>query len=160
MPDWNQPDNYAPIPNPTPPPPMLLNVGDYPNWCAPTAAADLMGYYQVFANSAHFPGTPMTWRQGLWHDGTVELGWHMDTGGWSTAGGPFPPMVGNTMLVNIGPGAVNYAKAAWLSVARAVRIVRHGRLESIPKQRAARGRTAGVARARAYRPAAGKPNVS
>ena len=37
----------------------------------------------------------------------------MDTGDWKTNDGPFPPNVGQTDLQNIGPGAVDYAKAGW-----------------------------------------------
>ncbi|MFB3890832.1 MAG: PEP-CTERM sorting domain-containing protein [Phycisphaerae bacterium] len=123
VPDWNQPDFYAPGT-------AGLNVGDYPNWCSPTAASALMGYWEDqlacagltdrqvgLGASAPYPNpvNPMTYQQGLWHDGVVELGWFMDTGGWKTAGGPFPPRgIGNTILANISPGAQTYARTAWL----------------------------------------------
>jgi hypothetical protein len=69
---------------------------------------------QAFAASPAYPGTAGTWQQGLYHDGIIEMGWHMDTGGWQTPPvGPFPPFAGNTMVVNIFPGLLSYAKGGW-----------------------------------------------
>ncbi len=120
VPDWNQPDNYAAGT-------AGLNVGDYPGWCCPTSGANLMGYWedqmgctgltdqQAFATSPAFPATGGTWQQGLWHDATVEMGWHMNTGSWQNQGPPpnFPPSAGSTALANIGPGMLNYAQGSW-----------------------------------------------
>jgi hypothetical protein len=106
VPDWHQPGD------------ILYNIAGYPNWCAPTASADLMGYWEDqrgcpgLTDSA-LPANAPLWQQGLCHDATVEIGWDMDTGGWRTNGGPFPPNAGNTILNTIGPGAVLYAQSAW-----------------------------------------------
>ncbi|MBN2584140.1 MAG: PEP-CTERM sorting domain-containing protein [Planctomycetes bacterium] len=122
VPDWDQPDDYAAV---TP----GLNVGDYPNWCSPTAGACLMGYWedqfgllgltdrQAYPGTAAFVNPPNanTFMQGLWHDGTIEMGWFMDTGGWSSAAVPqYPPGAGWTNLNAIGPGAAAYAATAWV----------------------------------------------
>jgi len=123
-PDWNQPNNYA-AGEPA------LNVGDYPAWCSPTAAACLMGYWEDTKGMAGltdgvawpgtiaggYPGTAGTHTQGLWNDGTVELGWYMDTGGFGpppVGGGPFPPLAGNTPFANIAGGMGTYATTAWV----------------------------------------------
>ncbi len=117
VPDWNQPAAYA--------------VGGYGNWCSPTAAANVMGYWedvngatgltdrQAFNASPAFPTTAGTWQQGLYHDGTVEMGWHMDTGGWQTVPRPFPPAAGSTTINKIGPGIVLYANTAYTDPAAA-----------------------------------------
>jgi len=122
VPDINQPDWYAGGGGPT----AGLNVGDYPGWCCPTSGAMVMGYWEdikgctgltdrlVFPASPAYPVTAGTWQQGLWHDGTVEMGWHMDTGGWQSVPRGFPPLFGSTMLINVGPGMLNYANAAWV----------------------------------------------
>ncbi|HOI54930.1 MAG TPA: PEP-CTERM sorting domain-containing protein [Phycisphaerae bacterium] len=122
VPDWDQPDDYA---GGTP----GLNVGDYPNWCSPTAGACLMGYWedvlgvagltdgQAHPGSVPFVNPPNagTFMQGLWHDGTIEMGWFMDTGGWSSSAMPqYPPKAGWTNLNAIGPGAAAYAITAWV----------------------------------------------
>ncbi len=118
VPDWNQPADYADVT-------AGLDAGDYPDWCSPTAAACLMGYWEdqlgftgltdwdAAPTSPAFPDTPGKWKQGLWHDGCIELGWYMDTGNWKTNLGPYPPLVGETDRADIGPGAVEYARAAW-----------------------------------------------
>ena len=115
VPDWNQPNNYGPPPA----------MNSYPMWCSPTAGANLMGYWedvmgctgltdrQAFGASPVYPGTVATWQQGLWHDGTVEMGWHMDTGTWQTAPRPFPPVMGMTTLASILPGLLSYATSGW-----------------------------------------------
>lgn len=125
VPDWNQPDSYAAS---TP----GLNVGDYPNWCTPTAGANLMGYWEdvmgstgltdgtAFPNSTPYANAAGTWQQGLWHDSTVEMGWHMDTGGWASVPRGFPPMVGSTSVNNILPGMLNYATAGWVDGATGI----------------------------------------
>ncbi len=111
VPDWNQPSAYG--------------VNGYPDWCSPTSGANIMGYWedekacgwladrQAYPNSPAYPGTLATWEQGLWHDGTIEMGWFMDTGNWNTNVGPFPPLVGGTASGNIATGLVNYAKGSW-----------------------------------------------
>lgn len=121
VPDWNQPNNYAAAT-------AGLNLNDCPQWCSPTAAADLMGYWDDQRGcagltdgvpAAVFPSPPNQnpcWQQGLWHDGTVELGWFMNTGLWQgmvPAPPTFPPFAGVTALINIGPGARAYALGAW-----------------------------------------------
>jgi len=127
VPDWNQPNNYvAGEPN--------LNLNDYPSWCSPTAAACLMGYWEdtmgasgltdgavwPATTAGGYPGTPGTHMQGLWNDGTVELGWYMDTGGFGpppAGGGPFPPKAGVTPFANIAAGMGAYAATGWLDAA-------------------------------------------
>jgi hypothetical protein len=125
VPDWNQPDSYAAA---TP----GLAVGDYPCWCAPTAGANLMGYWedvmgctgltdqQAFAASPAYPAAAGTWQQGLWHDGTIEMGWYMDTGGWQSVPRPFPPKAGSTAVANIGPGMQTYATTGWVDGATGI----------------------------------------
>ncbi|MBS3734328.1 MAG: PEP-CTERM sorting domain-containing protein [Phycisphaerae bacterium] len=111
VPDWNQPTNYG--------------VGGYPGWCSPTSGANLMGYWedvmgcsgltdqQAFTSSPGYPNTSGTWQQGLYHDGMVEMGWHMDTGSWQSTPGPFPPNSGSTTTANILPGLLSYATGGW-----------------------------------------------
>lgn len=113
VPDWNQPSNYG--------------VGGYPGWCGPTAGGNLMGYWedvmgcagltdqQAFSMSPPYPNTPGTWQQGLYHDGMIEMGWHMNTGNWQNQGPPpnFPPNAGSTNTANILPGLLGYAQASW-----------------------------------------------
>ena len=124
-PDWNQPNNYVAA-EPS------LNAGDYPSWCSPTAAACLMGYWEDTMGAIGltdgvawpgplppptYPGTVGTHMQGLWNDGTVELGWYMDTGGFGpppAGGGPFPPKAGCTPFANIAGGMANYAATGWV----------------------------------------------
>ncbi len=113
VPDWNQPLSYG--------------VVGYPLWCSPTAGANVMGYWedvnncvgltdrQAFNLTPGYPATAGTWEQGLWHDGMVEMGWFMNTGGWQGLGPPipFPPNAGSTALVNIATGLFNYATTSW-----------------------------------------------
>jgi len=111
VPDWNQPAAYG--------------VAGYPNWCTPTAAANLLGWWedqmgctgltdrQVAPASPAYANTAGTWQQGLWHDGTIELGWFMDTGSWMANNGPFPPNAGVTGLNMIGPGIAGFAAAGY-----------------------------------------------
>jgi len=118
VPDWNQPTTYG--------------VAGYPSWCSPTAGACLMGYWEdvlakvkltdakVFPLSPPYAANPATYQQGLWNDGTVEMGWYMDTGSWQTNNGPYPPNVGGTQSPNIGPGAVAYAGAGWVDPGTAI----------------------------------------
>ncbi|MGA2799163.1 MAG: autotransporter-associated beta strand repeat-containing protein, partial [Thermoguttaceae bacterium] len=101
-------------------------INGYGGWCAPTSGASVMGYWedikgkagladgQVYPNTPNYPATNNTYEQGLWHDGTIEMGWYMDTNSWRTFAGPFPPG-GNigTLEASIGPGMVNYAQGAW-----------------------------------------------
>lgn len=114
VPDWNQPLAYG--------------VAGYPDWCSPTAGGNIMGYWEDVMGTAGltdrlafpttiaggYPGTALTWQQGLWNDGIVEMGWHMDTGGWQTVPRPFPPNVGGTPLTNIGNGIVAYAASGYV----------------------------------------------
>lgn len=113
VPDWNQPTNYG--------------VVGYPNWCSPTAGGNLMGYWddvkgfnqltdnQAFAASPVYPANGGSWEQGLYHDGMIEMGWHMDTGTWKeqVPAPGFPPNAGGTAWGNILPGLLGYAHAGW-----------------------------------------------
>jgi len=129
-PDWNQPNNYVAAE-------PLLNNNDYPCWCSPTAGACLMGYWEDTMGAAgltdgvawpgppapSYPGTPGTHLQGMWNDGTVELGWYMDTGGFGpppAGGGPFPPKAGMTPFANIAGGMGAYASAGWVDAAAGI----------------------------------------
>ncbi len=122
VPDWNQPLAYG--------------IGGYPLWCSPTAGGNIMGYWEdvkgcvgltdraVFPATiaGGYPATPNTWQQGLWIDGMIEMGWHMDTGTWQSSQGganpkPFPPNSGSTQLANIGPGIVAYAGSGYVDAA-------------------------------------------
>lgn len=120
MPDWHQP---VPAPN---------NIPGYPSWCSPTATANAFGWWEDTMGAVGLtdgmlaPGTtlapagipptgPGVWNERLWQDGTVELGWHMDTGGWQTnVPQPSIPSAAGTLLSNIGPGGVMYAQGAWV----------------------------------------------
>lgn len=125
VPDWNQPNSYA-VP--------IGPGGGYPDWCVPTSSGNVMGYWEDvkgktgLADRSAYPAVPPfnppfnypanvnTWQQGLFIDGAVELGWQLDTHGWRTAGGPFPPsppLAGGTPLININPQVTTYAQAAW-----------------------------------------------
>lgn len=114
VPNWDQPSNDG--------------IAGYPGWCAPTSGAMVMGYWedklgltgladrQVYPGSPAYPSNANTWQQGLWHDGTIEMGWFMDTGSWRTNGGPFPPNAGGTVFTptdNIMTGLRLYATTAW-----------------------------------------------
>ncbi|MGD0517217.1 MAG: hypothetical protein ABSA26_06735, partial [Thermoguttaceae bacterium] len=114
VPDWNQPSAYS--------------IGPYMEWCSPTAGANIMGYWedtmgrtgladgQTFSKSPAYPVTAGTWQQGLWHDGTVEMGWLMDTDGWRTdPNRTYPPSTwgGTDRAKNIAPGLLNYATSSW-----------------------------------------------
>lgn len=121
VPDWNQPNTYAPP------------GAGYNAWCAPTAGACLMGYWEdilgksqltdakVPAQSPAYANYNLSYQEGLWHDGTVEMGWYMDTDGWRTNNGPYPPFLnGGTQLQKIGPGAVLYAGGGWVDPTSAI----------------------------------------
>ena len=114
VPDWNQPSAYG--------------INGYNGWCSPTAGANLMGYWndvkgcagltdgQAFPLTPAYPATAGTWQQGLWHDGTVEMGWMMNTGPWQTMvpASTFPPNTGGgTFLVDILPGLLSFAQGSW-----------------------------------------------
>lgn len=118
VPDWNQPVNYG-------------APAGYGGWCSPTAGSNIMGYWEDIMGcvgltdrlvmpatiAGGYPGTPGTWQQGLWIDGSIEMGWWMDTGGWRTAAIPqFPPNVWGTAIANIGPGIGLYANAGYVDV--------------------------------------------
>ena len=112
VPDWDQPSAYG--------------VAGYPSWCSPTAAANVMGYWEdvmgctgltdraLFPATPAYPATAGTWQQGLWHDGTIEMGWHMDTGTWQSSPLGFPPNAGTTATANIGPGMLAYASSGYV----------------------------------------------
>jgi len=127
VPDWNQPASYNPP-----------GGGTYPNWCVPTSAGNVMGYWEDvkgktgLADQSAYPANPVppvnppfnypanagTWKQGLFIDGAAELGWFLDTDGWRTAAGPFPPTspplgIGGTALGAINPQVTAYAQSAW-----------------------------------------------
>jgi hypothetical protein len=117
VPDWLQPSDPAPAPN----------IAGYWSWCAPTAGACLMGYWEDVLGKAGltdgqvapatvnpFPASP-SWMQGLWQDGCIELGWKMNTDGWNNQNPTqYPPnAAGGTQVINIGPGALQYATGAW-----------------------------------------------
>ncbi len=121
VPDWNQPDvnEYGND--------GLPAHNSYPYWCSPTAGGNIMGYWEdvkgcvgltdrkVFNATTNYPGTPGTWEQGLYHDGMIEMGWFMDTGGWQEMAPPmFPPGgAGGTHVAKILPGLISYAQASW-----------------------------------------------
>jgi hypothetical protein len=119
MPDWQQPN--APLP--------FGNLPGYSNWCSPTAVANAFGWWEdakgavgltdrkLFpaTNTAPPAGSPLVayqWNERLWQDGTVELGWYMDTGQWASGATGFPNVLG-TLSPAIGPGGVTYAQTAW-----------------------------------------------
>ncbi|HUU33040.1 MAG TPA: hypothetical protein VMW48_03195, partial [Vicinamibacterales bacterium] len=132
VPDWDQPYCYVPPgADPNPPP---VNTDPFDNWCSPTAAANLFGWWEdssaitgivltgltdrqawngttAYANNAAAP----LWQQGLWHDGTAELGWYMDANQWASnpAANGWPNQGTGTAFNAIGPGAVIYAGTAW-----------------------------------------------
>jgi hypothetical protein len=109
VPDWNQP---APA--------------GYPNWCSPTAGANIMGYWddvqgcdqltdnQWFNASPAYANNAGTWQQGLYQDGMVEMGWFMQTDGWVPPPAQFPPGWNGTTLNKILPGLLGYAHTAWV----------------------------------------------
>ncbi|MGD0655529.1 MAG: autotransporter-associated beta strand repeat-containing protein [Thermoguttaceae bacterium] len=139
IPDWNQPADYFDS--------FGTPIVSYPEWCGPTAGASIMGFWEdnpviyngnqvglragiadgmVFPNSPAFPaatpgspGTPGTWQQGLWHDGTIEMGWFMNTQTWRTnmplSFPPGPPSFGGggTDPEKVGSALVSYAAAYW-----------------------------------------------
>ena len=136
VPDWNQPyDGYLadpnpPTPNPAPPPTWNPNNFDpYDNFCTPTAAANLFGWWedvkgftgltdrQAYPNTPAYPNNanPPTWQQGLWHDGNIELGWYLDTNDVDLAKYVMPPdgHLG-TWLTDIAPGLSAYGGGAWV----------------------------------------------
>jgi hypothetical protein len=114
MPDWQQP--------------AASGINGYPEWCSPTAVANAFGWWEDAKNCVgltdrkQYPNTnaapagnppPGQWNELLWQDGTIELGWYMDTGPWQT-NNPQVPGNGGTQSGMIGPGGVNYAKGAWV----------------------------------------------
>ena len=126
VPDWNQPyDGYLADPNPGPPP---NNADPYDNYCTPTAAANLFGWWedakgfvgitdrQAFPNTPAYPNNvnPPTWQQGLWHDGNIELGWQLDTNDVDPMKYGLPDGHLGTWLSDIAPGLSAYGNAAWV----------------------------------------------
>lgn len=125
VPDWHQPyDTYVP---PGPDPNVALPINPYDNFCTPTAAANLLGWWEdmqgftgltdrqvapltaAFANNIVAP----TWQQGLWHDGNIELGWYLDTNDVDPAKYALPDGHLGTRLVDIAPGLMTYSSGAW-----------------------------------------------
>lgn len=116
MPDWQQPTDPA------------VSVWGYPNWCSPTAVANVFGWWEDAKGAASLtdgwlspltrenpPGAPLQaglWKEKLWQDGTIELGWYMNTGGWQSNNPQVPGLTGTT-FANVSSGAVAYAKTAW-----------------------------------------------
>jgi len=125
VPDWNQPYLGA-YPNDINLPGTVANPG-YPGWCSPTAGANLMGYWEdvkgytgltdrlAFGATTNYPATFGTWQQGLYHDGVIEMGWKMNTGGWrdQKPSPSFPPFAAGTNLVDILTGLLGYAQSGW-----------------------------------------------
>ncbi len=126
VPDWQQPyDTYVP-PGPDPNPGQPVNP--YDNYCTPTAAANLFGWWedvngftgltdrQAFPNTAAYTGNaaPPTWQQGLWHDATIELGWYLDTNDVDPLKYGPPDAHTGTWLVDIAPGLAGFGNAAWV----------------------------------------------
>ncbi|MFW6162357.1 MAG: PEP-CTERM sorting domain-containing protein [Planctomycetota bacterium] len=130
VPDWNQPEDYGDFDQPPDGPPggPPGKKGVY-EWCSPTAAANVMGWFEdtqganfdglgdgfVYPNAhAAYPdsdtqgnGNPdglPDWRQGQWHDGTIEMGFDMDTQGWLTNN----PNQSGTKLAKVVPGLGTY----------------------------------------------------
>jgi len=113
VPDWNQPANYG--------------IAGYIGWCAPTAGGNVAGYWedvkgavglsdrQVMPGGPPYANNPGTYRQGLFNDGQIEMGYYMGTNGWGPPPNTqFPPNTfAGTPLPNIGPGFQSYAQAAW-----------------------------------------------
>ena len=127
VPDWNQPyDTYVPPgPDPTP-----ANTDPYDNYCTPTAAANLFGWWEdvngftgltdrtaftAIPNTAAYTGNanPPTWQQGLWHDATIELGWYLDTNDVDPFKYGVPDGHTGTWLVDIAPGLAGFGNAGW-----------------------------------------------
>lgn len=114
MPDWQQP--------------AASGINGYPEWCSPTAVANAFGWWEDTKNCVgltdrlKYPNTnaapagnplPGQWNELLWQDGTIELGWYMDTGPWQT-NNPQVPGNGGTQSGAIGIGGVSYANGAWV----------------------------------------------
>lgn len=114
VPDWHQPQMYA-APNgnfvqpPDGPPGPPAGPPGVMDWCTPTAAANVMGWYEdtqgaVFSGAGDGIAYPNTlpagypnndtnagapdnlpdYQQNQWNDGSVEMGYYMDTRGWKT----------------------------------------------------------------------------
>jgi len=106
VPDWNQPATYGAAPDsfvqPLDGPPQGAPNG-VAGWCTPTAASNMMGWLedqkgyagladgiaynavpnrqQPYPNNGVLDGVP-DWPQNKWLDGTIEMGYQMDTQGW------------------------------------------------------------------------------
>lgn len=112
VPDWNQPASYG--------------VMGYPNWCSPTAGGNLFGYWEdvkgcvgltdrlVMPAGAGYANNPLTYQQGLFNDGQIEMGFFMGTDGWVLPNTQLPPGAAGTALNAIGPGLLQYANAQWV----------------------------------------------
>ena len=125
VPDWNQPATYADFaPPPLDPPPAFGGVA---SWCTPTAASNVMGWLEdqqgfngladgkVFNGFTPYPGNDTSgiavpdgladFDQDQWRDGTIELGYYMDTQDWLPPQDPNPPGSHNGTL--FGPGRID-----------------------------------------------------
>jgi hypothetical protein len=136
VPDWNHPNNYMAVPDsfvqPWDPPPGLGGVN---NWCTPSATANIMGWYEdtqgasfsgmgdginhVLGNpnrvqpypNLHTDGAMMDglpdYQQNQWMDGSIELGYYMDTQGWKNNVAHSGTMMGNG-VADIPNGIMTY----------------------------------------------------
>lgn len=114
VPDWNQPLDYNLAPDsfvqPLDGPPFGAPNG-VANWCTPTAGSNMMGWfedqqgYAGLADGIAYNAVPNRcqpypnldtggglvdlnpdWQQNQWLDGTIEMGFQMDTQGWASGG--------------------------------------------------------------------------
>jgi hypothetical protein len=105
----------------------ITGIAGYPNWCAPTAGGNLMGYWedvngrtgltdrQAEPNGPGHANNPGTYKQGLYRDGQIEMGYHMGTQGWANPNLQFPPNTSfGTNTAAIAPGLKAYAKDAYV----------------------------------------------
>lgn len=141
VPDWNQPATYGDFVPPLDPPPA---VGGVASWCTPTAASNVMGYLEdtcgfnglgdgvaspgsiVYPNNdtdAGLPDGQPDYLQNKWRDGTMELGFFMDTQDWAVPQGN-PAHTGTLFGNNVVdcPGGIqiylnNYGNPQWTKTA-------------------------------------------
>jgi hypothetical protein len=120
-PDWNQPYRYVNPNGPGPDPSGLLHaVNQWNDWCAPTSAANLAGYWAdargvTVADTTSFPNSTVAWAVGpSWQDyladgttnrpqpqavagslpvPTTDIGWYMD----ANRGVPYDHVAGSFM---------------------------------------------------------------
>ena len=138
VPDWNQPQTYPGFVQPPDAPPGKPPAGPVgvAEWCTPTATANVMGWYEDtqgptfsgmgdgiaypntlvggypnndtnIANPGVADGLP-DYQQGQWNDGSVEMGYFMDTQGWKTGAALWGTLRGNV------PGGIQAYLAQFL----------------------------------------------